>query len=518
MHIPPIPLPSASALPLKDAAPIRVLAAEQATEQAVLPVVSHTPALQVILGPIRAETPPPPVYEKPVVYQTYLRDQTSYQAGTASAQLANTLSSHLSSVRKNEVTFTPGLFFSQAGALSRETSSYANEARYTQVPANTAVEKFTPDFTPKGKVVAAATVNIRTRDGDTISLSLVQNNNGNGLSFSFTVEGHLSEAEQQALEKLAAKLGEVADEFFRSGTAELRGLEVFDTSVLNSFSLSLSQLHGMDQKTFTYDYAIDHANNTVHLSGKDVVGYTFDITAHMNHLLSGKTSATHQVLEQYLAVLRHAADDHDTPSSSLRFMLDGLRSVLLPARHAPVDTEPFARLTENFDSGLPDFSASFKSPVVHNPSNYSQVSFMSLNMGQTTRVENTDSRLLIQQESFYELYQNGFKALANLERPDFAGGNYVYVNNYARETITRTLATEGGQVKNIFIEHEREWQQSEQHLQHFAKVDQHESGDTDKTLIDLLDHTHLEQAHAKQTHAELMSILHASRQDLFHYW
>jgi hypothetical protein len=109
MHIPPTPLPTASALPLKVAAPTRVLAAEQATETAVVPVASHTPALQVILGPIRAEVASPPVYAKPVVYQTYLRDQTTYQAGTASAQIANTLSSHLSSVRKNDVAFTPGL-------------------------------------------------------------------------------------------------------------------------------------------------------------------------------------------------------------------------------------------------------------------------------------------------------------------------------------------------------------------------------------------------------------------------
>lgn len=509
-----------SALALKDTAlleikprqleqPVNPATAYPPTERAESPAIQHTPALRVTLN---AEIPSPSTYDKPAVYHTYLRDQTSYRSGTATAAVTTTLSSHLSSLRKNDVTFSPGLFFSHAGALSRETSSYSNEARYAQVPADAAVEKMTPDFTPKGKILASATVNIRTRDGDTISLNLVQNTNGSGLSFSFTVEGNLSEAEQQALEKLAAKLGEVADEFFRSGTAELRGLDAFDGSVLNSFSLSLSQRHGLDQKTFTYDYVIDHANNTVTLSGKDVEGYTFDITAHISNLLHGQTSAAHQALEHYIELLRHAADDHDTTSSSLRFMLDGLRSLLLPAHPAPMNPDPYARLLENFDSGLPDFSASFKSPVAHNPSNYAQAASMSLNMGQTTRIETTNSRVWIQQESFYELYQNSFKALPGLERPDFTGGNYVYINNYARETITRTLVTEG-EIKDIFIEREREWQRSEQQVQNFTRIAQDETGDADKVLIDLLD-----RAHAQSTHTDLISLLHTSRQHLFHYW
>src|SRR5690606_263546 len=134
-----------------------------------------------------------------------------------------------------------------------------------------------------------------------------------------------------------------------------------------------------DYDTFSYDYSIDEETNTVQLSGKDVAGYTFDISAQLSGLTNGKTTATHTSLEQYLALIRQAGDDHDTRSSSVRFMLDGLRSMLMSAADKPeASDKPLARIIEDFDTGLPDFSASFNAPTIPNPSNYSQVSSLNL--------------------------------------------------------------------------------------------------------------------------------------------
>lgn len=478
------------------------------------------PSAQVILGSVRAANIVPDVYDKPVtvITATYLRDQETPAEHIASAGVAKILSSHLQALNEKKVPFSAGLFFSQAGALSRETSSYSNEARSRNIAADIAAEKMRPDFTQSaGKVTSAATLNIRTRDGDTISITLAHKSETRQLNFSFHVEGELSAEEQLALEKLAAKLGEVADEFFRSGTAELRGLDEFANDTLDSFSLSLSKFNGKDYDTFSYDYSIDETG-TARLSGKDIFGYEFDIKTHLNGLLTEGQAAAYQSLEKYIELIRKAGDDQDAPSSSVRFMLDGLRSMLIDKTKNPTAPEAMpSQLLQNFATGLPDFTATFTSAVKHNPSHYKHVSSMNLSMGQATRIETQNSRTLIQQKSFYELNRSHWEAPPGLDRADLDHGNYNYVNEFIRESISRTMDINQSRATDIFIETDLKWQRKEQAFIDFEGQEIHKSEDSRHHLVNLIDELS-PHANEKTNQHNLLQLLNQSRADFFTGW
>ena len=477
-----------------------------------------SPSTQVVLGPVNASAAESAVYTKPTITVIYLRESGSAQSGPIATQVSKTLSSHLQTLNENTAPFSAGLFFSQAGALSRETSSYFNEARSRQVAGDIAPEKARPDFTLEaGKVTSSATLNIRTRDGDTINITLAYKGDSKHLNFSFHVEGELSEEEQLALEKLAAKLGEVADEFFRSGTAELRGLDEFDSDTFASFSLSLSKYNGKDYDTFDYDYAIDETTGTARLSGQDVFGYKFDISAHLSGLLNQPPTA-HQSLEQYLTLIRKAGDDQDAESSSVRFMVDGLRSMLMTKVREPSEADiPYARVLENYATGLPDFTATFSSTRAHNPAHYAHISSMNLNMGQTTHLETVNNRVLIQQESFYELNRNHWEALPGLTHADIERGNYVYVNEHIRESTSRTLDINAGRIADIFIESELQWRRKEQAFIDFKAQQIYQDEDSDSKLINLMDHfnPHVDEATNQRN---LLQLLDKSRANFFKGW
>lgn len=478
-----------------------------------------TPATQVNLTPATAHNSD--VYDMPSVKAIFLRDQSAASNSPTQASVSKTLSSHLNALQETTQPFSAGLFFSQVGALSKVTSSFANEARIVQVPGNAGVEKFSPDFTrPVGKTLTSATLNIRTRDGDTISINLVRHNGkaGDSLSFSFEVEGELSAEEQAALDKLASKLGEVADEFFRSGTAELRGLEAFDDKALSSFSITFSQFNGEDYDTFSYDYSIDEATNTAQLTGKDVHGYNFDITSHFAGLLAGgKTPASHQSLEQYLALIRQAGNDHGAESSSIRFMLDGLHSMIMPRTASEATDENDEQILENFNTALPDFTATFSAPVAHNPSNYTQVSAMNLTMGQSTRVEVQDGRVLVKQENYYELRESHWAPIAGMERANLDTGNYRYVNQLVKESTTRTLDTQDGRINDLFVEHHREWQRKEEAFYDFESQGVQKTADSDTQIVNLVDQLIESKGMGKQPH-DLLNLLNTSRKNLFSGW
>lgn len=457
------------------------------------------------------------VYSKPSSIVTYLREENHLNNTTAAAVSKN-LATHLSSLSDKREPFRPGLFFSQVGALSRETTDYSNEARSKRLAIDAAPETMRPDFSKTtGIVLTTATLSIRTRDGDTINMTLTQALTGGSLLFTFNVEGELSEEEQLALEKLAAKLGEVADEFFRSGTAELRGLDDFDSKLLDSFTLSVSQFNGSGYDTISYDYAIDETNNTARLTAEDTFGYEFDISSHTQGLLNGKQVFAHQTLEQYLALIRQAANEHKAESSSIRFMLDGLRSMLL-ANNINIDTEnagAFERVLNSFDTALPDFKATFSSPVVHNPNLYTQVSSMHLSMGQTTDVEVINNRTLMQQKNFYELTESHWLASPGMEAAHLDIGNYRYINQHVRESITRTLDSKGSQVKDALVEHEKEWSRKEQLFVDFKAQPASTMGNSYRTLINLIDQ--LDQQ-ANDNQPKLLKLLETSHSNLFTGW
>lgn len=488
---------------------------KQAPVSAPLPAES-SPASRVSISP-SDKNRERDVYNKPSSIVTYLRED-NHPNNAAAAAVSKTLATHLSSLSDKREPFRPGLFFSQAGALSREANSYSNEARSMRLAMDVAPETMRPDFsTTKGIVLTAATLSIRTRDGDNINMTLTHALNGGSLLFTFNIEGELSEEEQLALEKLAIKLGEVADEFFRSGTAELRGLDDFDSKLFESFNLSFNKFNGFDYDIFSYNYSVDETNNTAQLTAEDTFGYEFDISTHTQGLLKDKQAFAHQTLEQYLALIRQAANEHKAESSSIRFMLDGLRTMLFAPKTnmTTEDTGALEQVLENFDTGLPDFEATFNSPVVHNPDLYTQVSSMHLHMGQTTDIDVINNRTLIQQKNFYELTESHWLASPGMEEAHLDIGNYRYINQHVRESITRTLDSNGSQVKDALVEHEKEWSRKEQLFVNFKAQPASTNGDSYHTLINLMDQ--LDQQ-ANNNQPKLLKLLENSHKNLFTGW
>ena len=450
-------------------------------------VIQDSPSTQVSLGAFENSAP---TYRKPSTEITYLRyqQQTGIVAGALSQQLLN----EWSMFRNDRAhSFRAGSFLSQVGALSAETSHFRNEARNFSVPGDIAAEKFSPDFSALvGKRRESFLLTIRTKEGDDITVRMTrrQGPGGESLEFAFDVVGELSEAEQQALDKLASKLGEVADEFFRTGKAELRGLAAFDDANIQSFKLELSKPNGDVYDTLNYDYTFDETTQTRRLRGEDVAGYQFDITAHVNGILQTDRATAQQTIEQYLDLIRRAGDARGTESASVRFMLDGLRSVLLLDELKTSTSSPAEKsLLDEFHTGLPDFTASFRAATTYNPENRTQVSAMNLTMGQTTRTETDGARFLLQQESFYELHSSYFKPLPWLEAADFANGNYVYVNEHESGKTTRTLDMGAGDVDSLLIEREKTHDILERFYQNFAEIDRYEDHQKERTLENLVD-------------------------------
>ncbi len=467
---------------------VRTLLTNKTVEPTALPLTAQdSPSTKVSLD---AFENPAPVYNKPSTEVTYLRhqQQTGIVAGAVSQQLLN----EWSMFRNDRAhSFRAGSFLSQVGGLSAETNSFRNEARNFSVPGDIAAEKYSPDFSAlAGKRKESVLLTIRTKEGDDITIRMTrrQGPGGESLEFAFDAVGELSEAEQQAFDKLASKLGEVADEFFRTGKAELRGLAAFDDASIQSFKLELSKPNADDYDTLTYDYAFDETTQTRRLRGEDVAGYQFDITAHVNGILQTDRATAQQTIEQYLDLIRRASDARGTESASVRFMLDGLRSVLL-LDELKTSTSSLAEksLLDEFHTGLPDFTASFRAATTYNPENRTQVSAMNLTMGQTTRTETDGARFLLQQESFYELHSSYFKPLPWLEAADFANGNYVYVNEHESGKTTRTLDMSAGDVDSLWVEREKTHDILERFYQSFTEIDRNEDHQEERTMEYLVD-------------------------------
>jgi len=491
-----------------------LLAVEQSPAARVSLSTSIHPAS---MGAIDVSPSSPPVYEKPSASVNYLRDRGEAYTGKAGARASQNLMNELSSLQHQKAPFRASPFLNQLGALSRETNLYSNEARSYRVPGDIAAQSFNPDFTgyagPKRESVG---LTIHTKEGDIIQITLEhRKGESESLAFSFEVTGELSEQEQTALDKLAAKLGAVADEFFRTGSAELRGLGDIDSESIESFNLSLSKPGGKDFVTFTYDYKLDEATQTRQLRGEDSFGYQFDISANLNGLVSNARSVAHQSIEQYLELIRRAGDTQGTESSSVRFMVDGLRSMLmLDSNRAtpPLAQDTTEALLIGFDTGLPDFQASFNSPVIRNRGMPNQAAAMALTMGQKTRVEVREDQLLVQQESFYELHNRGFKSLARGRSPNLEAGSYIYFSEHESGKTTRTLDIKAGQVRDLIVEQEHQRQYREKVFHNFVQVDERKEQTDDRQLLNLIDQLHPQPAH--QRHSSLIALLSSSRDNL----
>lgn len=411
---------------------------------------------------------PPSTYEQPrLVDVVQIRNPQDKTA--SAAKMTQMLSSDVINLRDTKAPFSVSSFFNHIGALSRETSQYKNEARSLQVLSTKASDKAALNFSESsGKIQAGVTLRIRTKDGDDIDVSIQHRKGftGDSLEFSFNVTGELSEAEQDAIEKLAEKLGNIADDFFRTGTAQLHGLKEFDQTTLKDFRIEFSKAKTIDTyATMSYDYSIDEHTQTQHLSAKDADGYTLDITAHLQDILGLANPSFYKSLENYVTLIRKSLNEHNPfqqeqyNSASARFAIDAFTSMLSP-KGTPSDS-PASSNTEKaltaFDTGLPDFTAVINAPlqIYKDPKRKLEIpENLTLRLEQRTESEaQTDGSLLIKQTNSFERQSRELEALVGNEKADMKNGNFAYRTQHEKQQTTRFLTLAETGISNLITEH-----------------------------------------------------------------
>lgn len=428
---------------------------------------------------IKPAAEPPPVYSEPAVIATYLRDNSyTSKAAVATSQAMVQSVNQLSS---GKTKFSVSSLFSQIGALSKETNEYRNEARQFRVPPKSTVDKFSPDFTASGgRRIESAFLTIKTKEGDSVTIQLSRNQINAGaskLEFSFVVDGKLSEKEQKAIAQLAEKLGAIGDEFFRMDTAELRGLKDVDTDVITHFNFTVQRPKAETDAyvEHSYEFSVNEASQTQTLKATDVKGYSVDITTALQGLVANN-HIDRNVFQQYIDLINKAGDDSDTPNASKRFMLDAFESMfsgLLTAKNKPSENDPDrAELSiAAFDSGLPDFNATFRSPVYHNPNFYEQTASMVLTLEQRTTVEKNGENLLIEQSSNYDFSSSHFEGFP-VEHLNYLGGNYTYATEHVTGSVNRFLSMTNDAVNNLWVEQEMSKEVSKTRFENYRVVDE----------------------------------------------
>jgi hypothetical protein len=522
-----VPTGPGQALPVTDEAKLAVVDAPVLTTESgsILPgsinPVPSAPSTIVTLGKMPELSP---IYTEPVTVNL-LRDKSP--TGPAGTAVAQALMHSFNQLNEQKTTFTPSNLLSKVGALSRETSEYRNDVRKFYVPHNVALEKFSPDYSKLvGTRAETVMLNVKTKEGDNIQVQISRDTSGKDtmqLEFSFIVDGELSEQEQKALEKLAAKLGEMGDEFFRADTTELRGLKDIDTESIQSFKFTL-QRYDPATDTYvehTYDFSIDEAAQTQHLIAEDVRGYKVDIKSQLQTLANEKVLET-ELLQQYLDLIRKSAEDSDTPNTSKRFMLDAFKSMFsdfVVLGGASVDQDSNTNVAEAtlaaFDSGMPDFIATFRSPVLHNPGFYAQAASMVLTLEQKTQTEINGDNLLVKQESRYELSNSHFESFPK-EYLDDLGGNYTYTTEHEEGSISRFLSMTNEQVNNLWVEQDISKEKQSSQFLNYKLVDQDNASYSDRRVQDFAEL--LKKLHDNNRRMGVEELLDSSKKQLFmHY-
>lgn len=476
-----------------------------------------TPSTLVIINP---SVEPPAVYAEPLVVATYLRDKS--QSGTAAQAANQALVNSLAHIKDNKAKFSVSSLFSQVAALSRETSEYRNEVRQFRVPPKVAVDKFSPDFSAaKGKRSESVLLNLRTKDGDSINIQFSRNNIRDGTSvmeFSLVVDGDLSEGEQKALAALMEKLGAMGDEFFRSDTTELRGLKDVDTQFITGFKFTMQRFNPATDTyvEHSYEFSVDEVAQTQTLRAEDVKGYSVNITSQLQSL-AGTPNLERDVLQQYLDLIAQAGDESAAPNASKRFMLDAFDSVFgsfLKPVIAETETERDAaqEAIAAFDSGMPDFTASFRSPVYHNPGYYSQVAAMNLTLEQQTLTEQNGDSLLIKQNTRYDFGYSKFEGVPN-DSLDMLGANYTYAQERKTAETSRILSMTGDRVNNVWVEQQVNKESERQQFENYKLVEREAYEYGDRRLQEYAEL--MEKSNANNQRTAVNDLLVASKDKLF---
>ena len=144
-----------------------------------------SPASIVVLSPPAESKEPPSVYEPPV---EIAKIRNAQDKSDTEKKVSKLLTSNVSSLRAQKSIFSVQSFFNQVGALSRETTSYKNEARTFNSNSSKTGDTSALDFSIiGGKPAQGVTLHVTTKDGDTIDLQIQRTTGriGDNLAFFF---------------------------------------------------------------------------------------------------------------------------------------------------------------------------------------------------------------------------------------------------------------------------------------------------------------------------------------------
>ena len=474
--------------------------------------LTTSPASIVAISNASVVKEPPSVYEPPV---EVVKIRNTQDKGDAEKKISKLLSSNLSSLRTQKTIFSVQSLFGQIGALSRETTNYKNEARSFNASAIKAADTSALDFSiPGGKPAQGVTLRVTTKDGDTIDIQIQRTtrDNNDSLAFSFSVTGKLSTEEQDALEKLAGKLGEVADDFFRTGTTQLHGLKDFDQTSLRAFHIEFSKPKGEGlYSTMSYDFSIDDKTNTQHLTAKDADNYSVDITNDLKNILGGANAATNNSLQTYLKIIRDAMNEHQplgedhSNKLSIQFIIDSFNSMIGTERPIESGSSLAQKALTAFATGLPDFTATIKAPVLRKFKNLMLPESMALNLSQKTEIEHQkDGSALVKQTNSFEHLSSKIAGITGSDKGDLKTGNFKYKTIDEKQQIVRILDLNEKDINNLITERTSSTNNTEKTYNNFHLQDSSKDQHSERTLTQLTDevnkHKYLKQAFDKLTY------------------
>ena len=328
---------------------------------------------------------------------------------------------------------------------------------------------------------------ITTADGDRVELNISKSHGTEGdfsaggysyqdTTISFKIDGELDAGEWDALTALTDKLGGLGDSYRSDGWLQVGDLNAFDHGEFTGFSLSVQ---GLEESNFSLDYQVDTDSGERSLVS-DLNGYEFNITVDIDGLKLDKNIKDNHQYEQYRQLIRDTAYSYKqgeeaggvSSSKASLFFLQGMDAIFQAdfrdeSDERAVNTDDSdetkldgelagmnasnQQLLDNFSSGLPDFKASFDTPVFRpNEDQPSEVSTMSLDISQVTEItqsrNNDHSYTEINQRSEYQSRVSQHLGLgggdvkhANLESEEDGGQSYLYRTDLKSASIDRSL-------------------------------------------------------------------------------
>ena len=340
---------------------------------------------------------------------------------------------------------------------------------------------------------------IETKEGDILSIEIsadkgalsstvdgeTDKNFANRLVYKFTVEGDLNEQETSALGQLLPGLMQDAATFFNTPDSllQLDSLQSINTNQISAVDIDLSAR----DKNFNANYEFDGASQMYTLDVNQN-NYRYNIAVSNDALFSGGDIKNNADMKQYLELIDGVMEDHYGVSSDAKadFFSAGLVSLMSIAAspEGKEGKEESLPLRQSFDallpkgqvaakrmfSGLPDFTAEFKSPQNSpNHKNKSELSLLNLSLSKKTTVldQKMSAGLLthIEQKIDVDIDSRKHSRLPDRLKIDFDKGDYVY------------------EIKKMHYQETRDLKLLDKSTPIFAQVSQHTVGDYERKEV-----------------------------------